>query len=99
MKFCLTIFWGLFSTEVFKSVGCWRDEGLDRVLTSLEGSHKLLKARNYKNRNNALVKCAKAAMDKGLNIFGLENGGQCYGGIGSTSKYNKHGTSNYCQGT
>ena len=53
---------------------------------------------NYKGRRHALFKCAKAALDKGYKLFGIENGGQCFGSVGGDKRYHKYGTSKECKG-
>lgn len=51
---------------------------------------------NYKARKYALMKCAHAAMDKHLKVFGIENGGQCFGAKDEHS-LNKYGTAVECR--
>lgn len=52
---------------------------------------------NYKARKYALLKCARAAADKRLKIFGMENGGQCFGAEDEKS-LNKYGMAVECKG-
>lgn len=53
---------------------------------------------NYKGRRHALFKCARAALDKGYKLFGIENGGQCFGSVRGDKRYHKYGTSKECKG-
>ena len=53
---------------------------------------------DYKTRSDPLQKCAEAALDKGLKLFALQNGGQCFGGKTGESRYNIYGTSDQCKG-
>ena len=80
------------------NMGCWRD-AWDRAVTPLEGHHILLMEPNYKTRSYALYKCARVAMDNKLNMFGVENGGQCMGSANAESLYKKHGPATECKGS
>lgn len=80
----------------FESLGCWRDAWA-RGLPSLEGEHYLLMDPNYKGRSHALFKCARAAGDKGLKVFGIENGGQCFASADGVKRYRKYGPSKDCK--
>ncbi|XP_032219271.2 uncharacterized protein LOC5518731 isoform X2 [Nematostella vectensis] len=80
----------------FESMGCWRDAWA-RALTSLEGEHPLLMDPNYKTRTYAMFKCARAALDKHVTIFGLENGGQCFGTNEGSTKLATYGPSSDCR--
>jgi len=53
---------------------------------------------NYKGRSHALLKCARAAGDKGLKVFGIENGGQCFASADGEKRYRKYGPSKDCKG-
>ena len=53
---------------------------------------------NYKGRSHALFKCARAAGDKGLKVFGIENGGQCFASADGEKRYRKYGPSKDCKG-
>ena len=81
----------------FESLGCWRD-AWSRSLPTLEGEHYLLMDPNYKGRRHALFKCARAALDKGYNLFGIENGGQCFASADEDKGYHKYGASKECKG-
>ena len=53
---------------------------------------------NYKARAHALFKCARAAREKKFQLFGLENGGQCFGSDGGETAFRKYGSSTSCRG-
>lgn len=53
---------------------------------------------DYKSRSDPLQKCAEAALDKGLKVFALQNGGQCFGGANGINRYNVYGPSTSCRG-
>ena len=89
----------LFYDAVFKSIGCWADSPKNRAMESLEGKHSHLKQHDYRTRINALMKCAEAADEQDLNLFALQNGGQCFGGKNDENTYRKHGPSAECQGS
>ena len=82
---------------VFKSIGCWADSTKIRAMDSLEGRSSRLK-QPYKTRVNALMKCAEVADEQELKIFGLQNGGQCFGGKNAENTYRKYGQSTECAG-
>lgn len=77
----------------YRSVGCWKDE-MPRALVLLEGKSSQLNG-NYKFRANPVKKCSLAASEKGLGVFALQDGGQCFGSLGG-EKYKKYGTSTKC---
>ena len=87
-----------FCNAVFKSIGCWADSPKDRAMKTLEGKHSQLQ-NDYKTRVNALMKCADAADAQNLKLFGIQNGGQCFGGKNDVNTYRKYGASTECQGT
>lgn len=82
---------------VFKSIGCWADSTKRRAMDSLEGKSSQLK-HPYKTRVNALMKCAEVADEHDLKIFGLQNGGQCFGGKNAENTYREYGQSTECAG-
>lgn len=87
----------LYFLSEFESLGCWKD-AWSRSLPTLEGEHYLLMDPNYKGRKYALFKCARAALDKGYKLFGIENGGQCFASSGGDKRYHKYGVSKECRG-
>ncbi|XP_066915183.1 uncharacterized protein [Clytia hemisphaerica] len=82
--------------NVFTDVGCYLDKWI-RSIPTLEGNHPLLMDSDYKTRSDPLQKCAEAALDKGLKLFAIQNGGQCFGGKTGESRYNVYGTSDQCK--
>lgn len=53
---------------------------------------------HYKRRENPLSQCALAALEKGVSIFGVQDGGQCFGStIDSVlESYKQYGESKLC---
>ena len=86
----------LLSSDV-KGVGCWWDTNV-RAIKSLEGQHPLLMDANYKTRENAIMKCAKAALDKKLQLFALQDGGMCMGDANALNTFDMYGFSSACWG-
>lgn len=82
---------------VFSDVGCFLDKWI-RSIPTLEGNHGLLMDSDYKSRSDPLQKCAEAALDKNLKVFGLQNGGQCFAGVNGENRYNIYGPSDLCRG-
>ena len=53
---------------------------------------------NYKIREDPLRKCAIAALDNGLQMFAIENGGQCFGDTTAATLYQRFGKADQCRG-
>ena len=77
----------------YKSVGCWKDKN-QRALPSLEGTSSQLDG-PYKTRGDSIKKCSLAALEKGLDVFALQDGGACFGSVGAV-RYKWYGTSDKC---
>lgn len=82
----------------FQSLGCWKDTW-DRAIEPLEGKHKLLMDINYRLREDPLRKCAVAALENHLQLFAIENGGQCLGDKTAAYLYQRFGRAHKCKGT
>ncbi|XP_035695381.1 uncharacterized protein LOC118429108 [Branchiostoma floridae] len=80
----------------YMSLGCWKDKS-SRAIGLLEGKDSRLNA-DYKRRNNALGKCYQVAKDRGFMVFGVQNGGQCFGSPIAGGTYRKYGPSSGCRG-
>lgn len=65
----------------------------------MEHKHPLLYEDDYKTRTNALMKCAKAALDNNFTIFSVQNGGQCFSGKDAEQSYMEYGVSKSCKGS
>ena len=50
----------------------------------------------YKERNDSLLKCAKAAVTQQYSLFAIRDGGQCLAGNLKSTAYKKHGVSKLC---
>jgi len=85
--------------ETYLSLGCWKDgitANKTRALPTIEGqSNKLDK--HYKRRTDAVMKCAKAALQKGFEVFAVQDGGQCFSSADARSKYKQFGRSEKCE--
>ena len=86
-----------YISAVFKSIGCWSDTSV-RAIKPLEGQHPLLKDLDYRSRVNALMKCAQVSLEKNLEMFALQNGGQCFGDKNAETSFRKYGPSTGCCG-
>ena len=61
----------------------------------MEGKTSILNG-NYRQRKDAIKKCAEAALSFGYEVFGVQHGGQCFSGIDAINSYKKHGQSTNC---
>lgn len=57
-------------------IGCWLDDKLPDILTTLEESSDVLDG-SYVSRESAVDKCARVAAEQNHAIFALEYGGKC----------------------
>jgi len=80
----------------YESLGCWKDE-MFRSITNLErlANDPDLKG-DYKDREDAVDKCASAAERRGYPVFAVQDGGQCRSSFDADLTYNKYGKSNRC---
>ena len=75
-------------------LGCWSDEAsraLDDLEPDLGSTHG-----NYRARANPISVCFLEANKRGLNIFALQDKGQCFVSDDFTS-YKKYGESTACE--
>ena len=77
-----------------KDVGCHKDTP-KRAIPLLEAMSHLLDG-SYMQRAAAIRRCAKAAYDLQLDIFALQNGGQCFGEPRAQALFDKYGVSTQC---
>jgi len=84
-----------YADQPYKSLGCWKDD-IPRALTLLDGANQVLDG-YYKTRESAIKKCHIAAYQKGLQIFAVQDGGQCFGSLGINSNYTKYGAATNCK--
>jgi len=78
---------------VYKPVGCWKDK-IPRAMTDLEGSSDALKV-HYKRRENPVENCYTAAIEHKMSVFGIQDGGQCFGSQ-SMQAAKQYGSSSAC---
>ena len=50
----------------------------------------------YKDRKNAISKCAVAAIRAGYSMFGVQDGGWCASSASAPQTFGKYGESNAC---
>ena len=79
----------------YVSVGCYKDTGLDRAISTLEGKDPLLDGA-YWLRANPTAKCAVAAIRRGYDMFAVQNSGWCAASKTAPKRFNKHGPSKAC---
>ncbi|XP_078658812.1 uncharacterized protein LOC144904091 [Branchiostoma floridae x Branchiostoma belcheri] len=78
----------------YTSLGCWRDSG-SRAMAYLEGTNSLLDG-GYQSRHHAIQKCYLAALSRDFTVFGVQNGGQCFGSANGINTYNRYGPTTTC---
>ncbi len=76
-------------------MGCYADSSTDRVLPNIEGSDKSLTG-NFLIREDAILKCALVARQRGFKIFGVQDGGWCAGSLTGHFTYSRYGLTNNC---
>ena len=81
-------------TSEYASVGCFQDRP-SRAILPLEGKVSILDG-PYKSRENAIAKCAVAAMSKKYKVFALQNGGWCASGPLAPKRFAMYGKSTAC---
>ncbi|XP_066027384.1 uncharacterized protein [Pocillopora verrucosa] len=79
----------------YESKGCYKDQEA-RAISSLEGKDVLL-SDSYTEREDAIQKCAVAAIIRGYITFGIQNGGMCVSGPNAHQTYSKYGESMDCK--
>ncbi|XP_027050274.1 uncharacterized protein LOC113677635 [Pocillopora damicornis] len=79
----------------YESKGCYKDQEA-RAISSLEGKDVLL-SDSYTEREDAIQKCAVAAIIRGYKTFGIQNGGMCVSGPNAHQTYSKYGESMDCK--
>ena len=78
-----------------KDIGCYKDNP-ERAIPLLEAMSPLLDG-SYVQRPAAIRRCAKVAYDLKLDVFAVQNGGQCLGGPDANLNYRKYGSSTRCR--
>ncbi|KAL9972529.1 hypothetical protein ACROYT_G018852 [Oculina patagonica] len=84
-----------FSKTDYKSVGCYKDTG-NRAIPTIEGKDSILDG-PYRNRQNAVAKCAVAARKMGFHMFAIQHGGWCATSATAEKTFDKYGKSNDCK--
>ena len=76
-------------------MGCYRDTA-NRAIPTLEGKAPILDGQ-YLHRANPIAKCAVAAMNRGYEMFAVQNGGWCAASAAAPQTYDKYGQSLACK--
>ena len=79
----------------YEVVGCYKDTA-NRAIPTLEGEDSILNG-PYKNRKNAIAKCAATARRRGFAMFAVQDGGWCATSATAEQTFNKYGKSSNCQ--
>lgn len=61
----------------------------------MEGKDPILNGQ-YSQRQNAIGKCAVAALKKKFRVFAVQHSGQCFGGSAAEKSFGKYGKSKSC---
>ena len=80
--------------EKIEDIGCHKDAP-DRAIPLLEAMSQLLDG-SYMQRAAAIRRCAETAYRLKLDVFAVQNGGQCFGGPRTNMNYTKYGRSTQC---
>ena len=86
----------IFLTERgYRSLGCWKDELTIRAIPLVEGAKGFLEDDPFQ-RVGPIEKCFDLAMNRRLDIFALQNGGECLMGAAARGTYKRYGPSDDC---
>lgn len=80
----------------YEPIGCFTDSmkeprPLPEMIKNFRGGRI-----DWKNLNNTIKACAKEALKKGYQYFGLQFYGECWSGPEANSTYDRDGTSKRC---
>ncbi|XP_077978165.1 uncharacterized protein LOC144433688 [Glandiceps talaboti] len=78
----------------YETLGCFRDTSA-RAIPTLEGSDHRLDGK-YRRRDNAINKCAAAAVSRGFDVFAVQHGGWCASSQDAGEQYYQYGPSTAC---
>ncbi|XP_035657768.1 uncharacterized protein LOC118403261 [Branchiostoma floridae] len=81
--------------DCYQSLGCWKDNLTDRAIPTLEGTDPRL-GDSYGARSNPVEKCYQVAHSRGLTVFAVQDGGQCFGSANGHNTFFKYGRSSAC---
>jgi len=69
-----------------------------RAIPSLEGQDPRLDGENYRQRTDAIAKCASAAKQRGNKVFALQDGGRCLSSsTAARNTFHRYGSSSGCK--
>ena len=75
--------------------GCYNDVDSDRAIPLLEGQSLYLYG-DHGSREEAILKCYKAANAKGYTFFAVQDGGLCLSSSDAESTFKRYGASTHC---
>ena len=90
-----TLYFGKFLGIRYKSLGCWKNEGDNGPISSLEERSPILDGK-YNSRGRPILKCAEASYSFGYGVFALQQSGKCLSSENAANSYNKYGTTGGC---
>ena len=76
-------------------MGCYKDKGPDRAISTLEGKDPILDG-EYGLRANPTAKCAVAAIRRGFPMFAIQHSGWCAASKTAPERFKKYGPSKDC---
>ena len=77
------------------SLGCWKDDGKERAIPTLENVSTILDG-DWWTREYAIEKCAAAAESFGYEVFSVQGDGWCASSENALDTYDKYGESSNC---
>lgn len=94
--YCIITYFFLVNMDIerIEDMGCYLDTP-DRAIPLLEAISPQLDG-SYMQRAAAIRRCANAAHQLKIDVFAVQNGGQCFGGPEANLSYNKYGNSTRC---
>ncbi|XP_078379543.1 uncharacterized protein LOC144662575 [Oculina patagonica] len=95
--FCKIGYSGQCCTQIdgVETIGCYNDTS-EHAIPTLEGKDYMLNG-NAGSRSDPILKCYKAAKNKGFKVFALQDGGFCSSSDTAENTFNKYGTSLNCK--
>ena len=79
----------------YRSLGCWKDERPHSAIPLVEGAIGFLEDDPYE-RVGPIERCFDLAMNRRLDIFAIQNGGNCLMGAAARGTYKRYGPSDDC---
>ena len=80
----------------YTSIGCLNDLSWYTAVPTLEGQDQLLDG-DYKQRENAIQKCALVSQKRGYKVFAIQDGGKCMSSSSAHKTFNRAGRPTQCK--